>query len=165
MEQSMIVRRACNDDLNALAIIFNEYRQFYQVQSDPSVAYQYLSQRLENQQSVIFIHIKDEQLTGFVVLYLGFSSIACKHYYILDDVYVSPQFRRQGSARQLIDTAILFARHNAAFKVSLRTELNNLHSHQLYASMVFVRDSEYQEYNYYLNPRPLNQMTTKPNSI
>ncbi|MDQ8935366.1 GNAT family N-acetyltransferase [Acinetobacter rudis] len=159
----MIVRRACNDDLSALTVLFNEYRQFYQIQSEPQIAYQYLKQRLENQQSVIFIHIKDEQLTGFVVLYLGFSSIACKHFYILDDVYVRPQFRRQGSARQLIDTAILFARHNAAFKISLRTELNNVHSHRLYESMGFIRDNEYQEYHYYLNPRPLNQIT--PNGL
>lgn len=155
----MIVRRACSDDLSALAILFDEYRQFYQVQSEPELSYQFLKQRLENQQSVIFVHIKDQQLTGFVILYLGFSSVACKHYYILDDVYVSPQFRRQGSARQLIDTAILFARHNAAFKICLRTELNNIRSHQLYESMGFIKDTEYQEYHYYLNPRPLNQIT------
>lgn len=157
----MIVRRACSDDLTALAILFDEYRQFYQVQSNPEVSYHFLKQRLENQQSVIFVHIKDEQLTGFVVLYLGFSSVACKHYYILDDVYVRPEFRRQGSARQLIDTAILFARHNAAFKISLRTEHNNTQSHRLYESMGFVQDHDYQEYHYYLNPRPLNQMSAE----
>lgn len=155
----MIVRRACSDDLNALAILFDQYRQFYQIQSNPEISYQFLKQRLENQQSVIFVHIKDEQLTGFVVLYLGFSSVACKHYYILDDVFVRPEFRRQGSARQLIDTAILFARHNAAFKISLRTEIDNVQSHQLYESMGFIKDAEYQEYHYYLNPRPLNQIT------
>lgn len=160
--KKMIVRRACIEDLTALSILFDEYRQFYGVQSDQTSSLQFLKQRFENQQSVIFVHIKDDTLTGFIVLYLGFSSVECNHYYILDDVYVAPQFRRQGCARQLIDTAILFARHNQAFKISLHTQRNNIRSHQLYESMGFVQDNDFQGYQYYLNPRPLNQRPTSP---
>lgn len=146
----MIVRRACIEDLDSLSVLFDEYRQFYGAQSAPTISYQFLKQRFENQQSVIFVHIKDEHLTGFIVLYLGFSSVQCAHYYILDDVYVRPQFRRQGCARQLIDTAILFARHNNAYKLSLRTQHSNIRSHQLYESMGFVKDLEFQGYEYHL---------------
>ena len=102
----MIVRKATVDDLNQLAVLFDEYRQFYGASSNLNLSQQFLKQRFENQESVIFIHIKDEVFTGFILLYLGFSSVACSTYYILDDVYVTPQFRRQGSAKQLIDTAI-----------------------------------------------------------
>lgn len=146
----MIVRRACIEDLDSLSILFDEYRQFYGAASAPSTSYQFLKQRFENQQSVIFVHIKNEALTGFIVLYLGFSSVECAHYYILDDVYVRPQFRRQGSARQLIDTAILFARHNDAYKISLHTQHTNTRSHQLYESMGFVKELEFQAYQYLL---------------
>ena len=117
----MIVKRATLEDLDQLAVLFDEYRQFYGASSNLSLSAAFLKQRFENQESVIFIHIKDQKITGFVLLYLGFSSVACSTYYILDDVYVTPIFRRQGSAKQLIDTAILFARHENALRISLET--------------------------------------------
>ena len=111
----MIVRRATLEDLHPLAVLFDEYRQFYGASSNLKLSYQFLKQRFQNEESVIFIHGKDDVLTGFILLYMGFSSVACSTYYILDDVYVTPTYRRQGSAKQLIDTAILFARHANGF--------------------------------------------------
>ncbi len=146
----MIVRRAVESDLKQLAILFDEYRQFYGASSNLDLSFQFLKQRFDNQESVIFIHIKDDLFTGFVLLYLGFSSVACSRYYLLDDVYVRPVFRRQGSAKQLIDTAILFARHENAQRISLETQKNNFQSHALYESMGFVKDEEFQTYHCFL---------------
>lgn len=146
----MIVRRATSEDLEKLAVLFDEYRQFYGSSSNIRESHQFLQQRFLNQQSVIFIHVKDDVITGFVVLYLGFSSLACSSYYILDDVYVTPIYRRQGSAKQLIDTAILFARHEKAIRISLETQKNNYHSHDLYEQMGFVKDTEFQTYHCFL---------------
>lgn len=146
----MIVRRATSEDLEKLAVLFDEYRQFYGSSSNIRESHQFLQQRFLNQQSVIFIHVKDDVITGFVVLYLGFSSLACSSYYILDDVYVTPIYRRQGSAKQLIDTAILFARHEKAIRISLETQKNNYHSHELYEQMGFVKDTEFQTYHCFL---------------
>lgn len=146
----MIVRKATFEDLNPLAILFDEYRQFYGASSNLKMSQQFLQQRFENQQSVIFIHVKDETITGFVLLYLGFSSVACSKYYLLDDVYVTPVYRRQGAAKQLIDTAILFARHEDALRISLETQKNNYQSHQLYESMGFMADNEFKTYHCFL---------------
>ena len=146
----MIVKRATLEDLNPLAILFDEYRQFYGASSNVALSYQFLKQRFQNEESVIFIHVKDHVFTGFILLYLGFSSVACSTYYILDDVYVTPSYRRQGSAKQLIDTAILFARQKNAQRISLDTQKNNYQSHQLYEQMGFVKDSEFQTYHCFL---------------
>lgn len=146
----MIVRRANKEDLEQLAILFDEYRQFYGVSSNIQQSLNFLKQRFENKESVIFIHIKDNIFTGFVLLYLGFSSVSCSKYYILDDVYVTPIFRRQGSAKQLIDTAILFARHEDALRISLETQKNNFQSQQLYEQMGFVKDSEFLTFHCFL---------------
>ena len=146
----MIVRRATLEDLQPLAVLFDEYRQFYGASSNLELSYQFLKQRVLNQESVIFVHVKDDIFTGFVLLYMGFSSVACSIYYILDDVYVTPIYRRQGSAKQLIDTAILFARHENAQRISLETQKNNYHSHQLYEQMGFVKDNEFQTYHCFL---------------
>ena len=146
----MIVKRATLEDLNPLAVLFDEYRQFYGASSNVALSYQFLKQRFQNEESVIFIHVKDQVFTGFILLYLGFSSVACSTYYILDDVYVTPSYRRQGSAKQLIDTAILFARQKNAQRISLDTQKNNYQSHQLYEQMGFVRDDEFSTYHCFL---------------
>ena len=146
----MIVRRATLEDLNQLAVLFDEYRQFYVASSNLKQSYNFLKQRFENKESVIFIHVKDDVFTGFVLLYLGFSSVACSNYYILDDVYVTPIYRRQGSARQLIDTAILFARHESALRISLETQKTNVESQRLYESMGFIQDDAFLTYHCFL---------------
>ncbi|EHU1195840.1 GNAT family N-acetyltransferase [Acinetobacter baumannii] len=146
----MIVRRATYEDLSQLAVLFDEYRQFYGASSNLEESHHFLKQRFENKESVFFIHIKDKKITGFVLLYLGFSSVACSTYYILDDVYVTPLFRRQGSAKQLIDTAILFAKQENALRISLETQSNNHESHRLYEKMGFIRDSEFQTFHCFL---------------
>ncbi|MCU4412908.1 GNAT family N-acetyltransferase [Acinetobacter sp. WU_MDCI_Axc73] len=146
----MIVRRATLEDLNQLAVLFDEYRQFYGASSNLKQSYNFLKQRFENKESVIFIHIKDDVFTGFVLLYLGFSSVACSNYYILDDVYVTPVYRRQGSAKQLIDTAILFARHESALRISLETQKTNIESQRLYESMGFIQDDAFLTYHCFL---------------
>ena len=146
----MIVRRATINDLDRLAVLFDEYRQFYGASSDLNQSFKFLKQRFENKESVIFVHLKDEVLTGFVLLYLGFSSIACSQYYILDDVYVTPAFRRQGSAKQLIDTAILFARNEQALRISLETQKTNIESRRLYEAMGFILDNQFTTYHCFL---------------
>lgn len=146
----MIVRRATEQDLSQLAVLFDEYRQFYGATSNLKQSEQFLTQRFANQESVIFVNLKDDVMTGFVLLYLGFSSVACSTFYILDDVYVTPSFRRQGAAKQLIDTAILFARHENALRISLETQKNNFQSHQLYEQMGFIKDGEFFTYHCFL---------------
>lgn len=63
---------------------------------------------------------------------------------------MTPLYRRQGSARQLIDTAILFAQHENALRLSLETQKTNYQSHTLYESMGFVKDDEFQTYHCFL---------------
>lgn len=146
----MIVKRATFEDLPQLAVLFDEYRQFYGSSSNLELSYQFLKQRFENQQSVIFIHVKDDIFTGFILLYLGFSTVACSTYYILDDVYVTPTYRRQGAAKQLIDTAILFATQQNALRISLETGRTNHQSHRLYETMGFIKDEQFQTYHCFL---------------
>ncbi len=57
----MIVRRATLEDLHPLAVLFDEYRQFYGASSNLKLSYQFLKQRFQNEESVIFIHVKDKK--------------------------------------------------------------------------------------------------------
>lgn len=146
----MIVRQALASDLTSLSSLFDEYRQFYGASSNLTQSFNFLKSRFENQQCVIFIALKDDEITGFIQLYFGFSSVECAHYYILDDVYVRPEYRRQGAAMQLIDTAILFSKHKNAIRISVEAESSNLEAKRLYEKMGFMQDNTYQRYHCFL---------------
>ena len=143
----MIVRQATQDDLTFLAILFDEYRQFYGASSNLAQSQAFLSSRFHNEQCITFMSLKDDQLTGFIQLYFGFSSVECAHYYILDDVYVTPRFRRQGAAMQLIDTAIQYAKHKGAIRISVEAKKDNLEAKRLYDKLGFMQDDSFQHYH------------------
>jgi ribosomal protein S18 acetylase RimI-like enzyme len=147
----MIVRLATLQDIQPLSALFDEYRQSYGQSSNLNLSTKFLKQRFENAESIIFVNLKGDALTGFILLYRGFSSIRCSSYYILDDVYVAPAFRRQGAARQLIDTAILFAQQEGSDKIWVDTPQANPQSHQLYESMGFKQHNQLRSYEYPLN--------------
>lgn len=146
----MIVRQATEADLPLLAILFDEYRQFYGSSSNLAQTQQFLHKRFSNKQSVIFISLKDDVIIGFIVLYLGFSTAECSEYYILDDTYVTENYRRQGAAHQLIDTAILFARQQKSLRITLQTADSNIESRKLYEKLGFIRDEEFSTYHCFL---------------
>lgn len=146
----MIVRRATETDLPLLTVLFDEYRQFYGSSSNIKQTQDFLLKRFRNQQTIIFVSQKDDIITGFIVMYHGFSTAACGEYYILDDTYVTPNYRRQGSAHQLIDTAILYARQQGAMRISLQTDANNIEARKLYEKLGFVRDNEFDTYHCFI---------------
>ena len=49
----MIVKRATKEDLHQLAVLFDEYRQFYGASSNIEQSYQFLKHRFDNKDSVI----------------------------------------------------------------------------------------------------------------
>ena len=86
-----------------------------------------------------------------------------------------PLFRRQGSAKQLIDTAILFAKQENALRISLETQSNNHESHRLYEKWGSSETVSFRHFIVFLNnilselfscsdkyTQPLPQFQVKP---
>ena len=70
MEYAMIVRRATAEDLPQLAVLFDEYRQFYGASSNIDQSLDFLKQRFENKESVIeFGYLKDKFTYSFDYFY------------------------------------------------------------------------------------------------
>src|SRR4051812_9748136 len=92
----VITRKAVLADVDAVAPLFDAYRQFYKQAPDIGVARNFIQARLVNNESVIFVAEDDKTLIGFTQLYPTFSSEAAQRIWTLNDLYVSSAARGQG---------------------------------------------------------------------
>ena len=75
----IFVKRASLEDAKNVAYLFNDYRVFYKQKSDITVALEFISERLDKNESVIFFaHDAKGDLLGFTQLYPNFSSVSAK---------------------------------------------------------------------------------------
>jgi len=118
----MLVRKAQIQDLKLLSELFDGYRVFYKKTSDLEVAKEFIRERLEKEDSEIFVAENTEtQLMGFTQLYPLFSSTKMKRLWLLNDLFVNPDFRGKGISIQLINKAKELVRNTDACGMYLET--------------------------------------------
>lgn len=142
----MEIMQATIDDLEGVSHQFNLYRMFYQQESDIEGAKAYISNRLENKDSVIFVVKDNHRYMGFTQLYPTFSSISMKRAWILNDLYVDTAARKQGVAEMLLQKVKEYAFETEAKSISLSTAPDNYAAQRLYEKNGYVRDSQFYQY-------------------
>ena len=146
----MLVSRATIADLDQLAALFDGYRQFYKQASDLSGAKAFLAARIKNKESVIFVAtVTPETLAGFVQLYPSFTSVGMMTTWILNDLFVAPEFRQQKVGEALMAEAVKFSKASGARNLSLQTAITNTSAQRLYEKLGWRRDDKY--YTYYFH--------------
>jgi len=134
-------------DLDAVASLFDAYRQFYERPTDKAAVREFLFKRFQHQQSVIFMAHDDEGAAiGFTQLYPLFSSLTLARTFILYDLFVAPSARRTGAARQLLRAAADYGRAVGAGALELSTATDNVAAQRLYESEGWVRDTAFYVY-------------------
>lgn len=128
-------------DLDALAALFDAYRQFYGQPSDVPRAREWLRERLRFGESQVLVARQGEATVGFVQLYPMFSSVRLARTWILNDLYVDEAARRSGAARALLDAATRYARDQGASGISLETTVDNAAARALYRSAGWNEDA------------------------
>ena len=143
-----VVRQAGSGDVEAVAPLFDAYRQFYQQPSDPALARGFIAERLARAESVIFLAERDGQAVGFVQLYPLFSSTAARprRLWLLNDLFVSPSARGGGVARALMDRARRLGEETGAAGLELVTARTNAQAQRLYESLGWRHDDEFLRY-------------------
>ena len=145
---TMQIRQATIADLDALVPLFDAYRQFYAQPSDLRGARAFLSERFERQQSTIFLALDEAgPALGFAQLYPSFTSTRMQRIFILNDLYVAPQGRRQGVAAALLAAAADHGRQHGAARLMLSTAIDNLDAQRVYEANGWVRDTAFHSYN------------------
>jgi len=142
----MEIFQATTEDLEGVSSLFNLYRMFYQQESDIENAKTYIKNRLEKDESVIFVVKDKESYVGFTQLYPTFSSISMKRAWILNDLYVDAAARKKGVGEMLLQKAKDFAGETGANSISLSTAIDNYVAQSLYEKNGYNRDSQFYQY-------------------
>jgi ribosomal protein S18 acetylase RimI-like enzyme len=145
---SIETRTANLADLDAVAPLFDAYRQFYGRAADSGLARQYLADRLQKNESVILVALNPAQIVvGFCQLYPTFCSVEAKPIYVLYDLFVTPRARRTGAGRGLLQAAEALASRNGMARMDLSTARTNTAAQSVYESLGWSRDEHFFVYN------------------
>lgn len=137
MIEEVKIRKADINDVAALSGLFDQYRVFYEKQSDVNEARNFLTQRLSKAESVIFVAIKNDVLIGFTQLYPLFSSTRMQRLWLLNDLFVVEESRGKGISKSLINSAKQMAIETRSCGILLETAKTNMIGNQLYPQCGF----------------------------
>lgn len=141
------VRRADLGDVDAIAPLFDAYRQFYECPPDLNLARDYLAARIGRAESIVFAAWSGGEPAGFTQLYPTFCSLEAGAILVLYDLYVAPEKRHGGIARALLAQAAAFGRDQGAVRLELSTARTNVTAQRLYEASGWVRDDVYLHYS------------------
>ena len=147
MDATVTVRLAETQDLDQLADLFDQYRQFYEYPSDLSAAKNWIAANLERGRSTIFAADDGAQLLGFTQLYPALCSVDLVNYFVLYDLYVIKAARRQGIARALMNAASEWAKAQGAARLDLETARDNAPGQALYRDLGYELDEVFLKFS------------------
>lgn len=139
----MTIIQASTQHLDHLVPLFDGYRIFYRQDSNKQAARDFLSERLTKQDAIIYIAYKNNKAVGFTQLFPSFSSVSMQPLYILNDLFVDENYRKQGIGVALLNQAKQLCREQNYKGLALQTETNNPAQH-LYESLGWKKDTDLQ---------------------
>ena|SRR5260221_3380290 len=111
-----------------------------------------MGERLFNSESVLFIALRNQAESipvGFIQLYSMYSSTNAVKTTIVNDLYVLPDYRKNGIALKLIEVAVKFAINNKSALIQIETLQDNVIAQKLFESVGFKSQTSKPELNVY----------------
>ena len=147
MNANVTFRLAESSDLDQLADLFDQYRQFYECPPDLSAAKNWIAENFERGRSTIFAADNGYQLIGFTQLYPALCSVDLVDYFVLYDLFVAPSARGQGIARALMNAASEWAKAQGAARLDLETARDNYPGQALYRDLGYELDEVFLKFS------------------
>lgn len=133
------VIHATEANLEEIVPLFDQYRVFYKQESDAMGAWNFLADRLNKKESIIFLAYFEGQPVGFTQLYPMFSSVSMQRSYVLNDLYVKASFRKKQIGETLLNRAKEFCISKQAKGLTLETTIDNP-AQKLYEKLNWEKD-------------------------
>jgi len=137
----LTIVKADENHLAEVAPLFDQYRIFYQQESNKQAALQFLKERIKSNESIIFIAYLNDVAVGFTQLYTSFSSVSLKAVFILNDLYVSQSHRSKGIGEALLLKAKELCKDKKYKGLALETGIENP-AQQLYEKLGWKKDTD-----------------------
>ncbi len=137
----MQILKAKAHHIPMVAPLFNNYRTFYKQESNIAAAENFLKERMEKNESILFIAVENKRGIGFVQLYRSFSSVALKPIFILNDLYVSDQHRGKGVGEALLNRSKQYCKEKKYQGLALETAIDNP-AQRLYEKLDWKKDTD-----------------------
>jgi len=139
----IVVRQAVAADLDAVAVLFDRYRQFQGQASDVAAARSFLAQRFDHGESIVFLAAAAGAAVGFAQLYPSYSSVSLSRVFILNDLFVDAAARGRGVASLLLSAVESHAWSFGASRVTLNVARGNVLAQQVYAARGWTQDDQF----------------------
>lgn len=140
------VARAGLPELDAVCGLFAAYLRFYGRTHDDAKIGDFLGERLSRQESTVLLARCGDDAVGFAQLYPSFAGLALRRSWILHDLFVRADARRQGIAEALLRAAQEIAEASGAAEIFLQTARDNRPAQALYETQGYVRDDQFLAY-------------------
>ena len=126
------ISKAQETDVQQVAHLFDQYRQFYGQQTDTSLAEYFIKSRMLENNTFIFVAKDcDNNLCGFCLVYLKYSSILAKRIFLLNDLYVAEPYRSAGIGKALVQKVVSIARIEGVKKLNCK-QLSKIKLQKIY---------------------------------
>lgn len=140
--------RADGSHVAEVGRLFDLYRQFYECQPDISLATEYISDRIANDESIIWVAMDGATAAGFVQCYRSFCSVEAVKIHILYDLYVEADQRNTGLGARLMNQARDAAVADGAKRIDLLTQFSNRAGQHLYEKLGYtIANADFHAYS------------------
>jgi len=152
----MEIIQITGDQVGEVAVLFDKYRQFYELKSDITLATKYLRDRVENGESIVFAARDENGYHGFTQVYTTFCSLEAQKIYVLYDLYVDAASRKNGIGRMLMNAVADKALAEGIARIDLSTAKENTKGQGLYEQLGYERDNVFYSYSLSIDHPPLS---------
>lgn len=142
------------NEIEALAEIFDQYRAHYGEPSDPSRSACWLDENLGTGRLRAFIAEDAGRYVGFAITIDVPASLRLAHFWQIRDLFVLPTHRRLGVARALLASVRAAAVRSGALRLVLQTEDENDPALRLYADSSYSLTKGYRSLMLALDAEP-----------
>ena len=142
----MHIKQITTDELDLVTELFSGYRDFYQANVDPQKERAFLTERLQNNESIILCGLQDDQPIAFAQIYFTFSSVGLSKMWIINDLYVAKSHRNQGIGKIMLQDIEQRARDAGIAVLKISTQVSNEAGNYLYPALGFNLNTTFNNY-------------------
>ena len=141
------IRSATSAHLDDLVPLVDGYRRFYRQSSDVEGARRFMQERFSRGDAHVLLALDDDDhAIGFAQLFPVPSTTSLSSRWILNDLFVMPDARRQGAGSALLEAARELALAHDVPQLMLRTQVDNETAKARYHALGWQRDQAFDTY-------------------